>query len=111
MDGVANFIVGNLSEIARGQPMDLEQIDDITSFAKCAGHCIVNGPVGVGKENAFPSLFVGSIREKFGCRSSQWRETCRAIAMRLRQHPEVVATSLHARLYGDLWPLAEKPNN
>lgn len=111
-DNIARYVVDNLTKIVRGQPIDLSQINenDLPSLEECIGHCVINGPVGVGKDGAFPNLFTGSIRSKFGCRSSQWRETCRIVAEKIHGNEDVMNSSMHVRLYGDLWPLAEKKN-
>lgn len=109
---ICRYVIDNLSNIVRGQPLDLSKVkaEDAPALEACIGHCVINGPVGVGKENAFPDLFEGSIRSKFNCRSSQWRETCRKVAQELHENKDVMDVSMHVRMYGDLWPLAEKEN-
>ena len=106
LEDISEYARVNIDRIVRGQPLNLDNIDDWESFKMCSLSCIINGPVGVGKENAFPELFEGSIRSKFGCRTSQWRETCRIIASSLDE--SLKPKSLHCRLYGNYWPLAEK---
>ena len=105
---VAQFIKSNIETIVVAKPLDWQTVEDPVALKNCIAHCVINGPVGVGKENAFPWLFEGSIRTKFGCRSSQWRETCRQVAL-LIEHDDVLrGRSLSCRMYGNFWPLAGK---
>ena len=106
IDDIVQFATTHLDEVVQGQPLNLDEVVEEEAFIRCSLHCIINGPVGVAKENAFQGLFDGSIRDMFGCRTSQWRETCRLIANQLITVEGLVGKSNYARLHGNLWPLA-----
>ena len=106
---VIKYIEENINFISKGIPMSIEKLstEQFEVFKHCAAHCIINGPVGVGKEDSFPSLFKGSLRSFFGVGTSQWRETCRMIAEKIEDQ-SIKQQSQYYRLHGDFWPLNVK---
>lgn len=116
MDRLKAFVtVEQLREVIVGGPADLSSFNDqqLQRVAIMMAHCCLNGPVGVKKITSFPVIGEGSIITLSGYRwtNKNWANTCELFAVWLKSnatYAEFVKGSQHARVKGDLWPLAGK---
>jgi len=84
-----------------------EKYDD---FILAAAHCMLNGPVGVGKETTFgiaPDQKTFKIKSVFSveCTSKQWRRGVRTIAQKFTDRGIIIECQM-LTLFGKYWPLA-----
>lgn len=114
MDRLKSFVSADqLREVVVGGPVDLESFNDqqLHRIAIMMAHCCLNGPVGVKKHTTFPVAGEGSIISLTGHRwtNKSWANSCEIFAKWFKTVPaytEFVRESQHARIKGDIWPLA-----
>jgi len=100
--------------VLRGVPVNISTLsqDKLVVVAHLAAHCILNGPVGVGKDTVFPTSERGSIRTLIAVPSlsnSSWKALCTIIAqemMKIEDLKKVIVGCSQVRQQGKLWPLA-----
>jgi len=105
----------------KGLPIEMAQFNTDAKrevFAHLSLHCVLNGPVGVGKETTFPPLFplgaelrgsISTLLEIKTLTNGEWRATCMKVAIHIKSAPNFIPliSSCQTRLInGDLWPLA-----
>ena len=108
----ADYDEDRLRSIMVGVKIDYDKVLDKETMKSAAVHCVLNGPVGVGKTTTFPEMGNVEIRLKdlYEGRLSNrmWREFCRTVAEHLvRRYPEVCTSSQQFKLYDAVWPLNE----
>jgi hypothetical protein len=103
-------LLRNLPAILAGLPLEWASIPDEhkRQVLTIALHCVLNGPVGVGKTTTFPT--VGGqhkITDFVKTSNSGWKGFCLVVARRVKEMNPAIDCS-NRRRYGDYWPIAER---
>jgi hypothetical protein len=111
-DFVSDFTEDDLRAVMLGSTVDVAKFTDIRVAKICAAHCILNGPVGIGKKTSFPGLEGEiAIRSLYEGRLSNriWKNFCKVFAGTIvARHPDLANSCQHAVLHGAVWPLNEE---
>ena len=94
-----------------GSNVEVSNFSSLRTAKLAAVHCVLNGPVGVGKRTTFPCV-EGEVRLKdlYEGRLSNkmWRNFCRIVAERIvRKYNDLAISSQQMLLNGNVWPLNE----
>jgi hypothetical protein len=100
--------------ILRGVPINIGSLsaEKLVVVGHLAAHCILNGPVGVGKDTVFPTGERGSIKNLIGVATlsnSSWKALCLSISeemMKMDTLKQIIAGCSQVRQKGKIWPLA-----
>lgn len=101
----------DIEKLTAGAKIDWNLIPNKLTILCIMAHCVLNGPVGVGKKTTFP-LVVGetTIKASLGNQgsSSSWEVLCLNGAQYLEKQGKA-SKGAHVRKFGKPWPLAKDP--
>jgi len=102
-------LLKSLNDILAGIPLEYHNIPekDRRTALIIALHCVLNGPVGVGKDTTFPLVGKAQIRGLLGCTNSSWAGFCREVATVVKRAEPAINCGTRRRS-GDYWPLTNK---
>jgi hypothetical protein len=109
MEDILKDLIPRLEEIVAGLPLEFKDIpaENVKTVCTMALHCVLNGPVGVGKDTVFPLVGRGIIKTKVPKVSNKgWKLFCKSVAEYLVAQNVKVHCGAVRRL-NTYWPLKE----
>jgi hypothetical protein len=111
MEELVKNLLTQVNLILAGLPLKWDSIPQQSrqDVVTCALHCVLNGPVGVGKRTHFPLIDREiAINTLIKTSNKSWKGFCREIAVIVkRSAPDIECNT--KTLCGDFWPLRDWP--
>jgi hypothetical protein len=109
MEDLILDLLRNPDALLAGLPLEWEKIppDNRRTLCVCSLHCVLNGPVGVGKLTHFPTIDKElRIKDLVKTTNKSWKGFCFTVALVVKKtNPEIPCSS--RKRNGDFWPLAD----